>query len=273
MSSTLQVVLSDRSLLAREAARRFVALARDAIHAGGKFSVALSGGSTPRDLFVLLATPEFATQVDWARVHVFWGDERAVPPDHRDSNYRMANEALLARVAIPAQNVHRIRAELLPEEAAREYEQTVQEFFGRGLTVANCATATRTNADEEKNPRSSAVLRVPNFDLVLLGLGANGHTASLFPHTRLLHETQRWIAAEYIDEVKMWRITLTAPLINAAANILWLVAGADKAETVQQVLHGAYRPEDLPAQLIKPTHGNAVWLLDKDAASKLQIGD
>ena len=255
------VVVSDRAALAREAATRFVALSQEAIAARGKFSVALSGGSTPRDLYALLASPEFSAPIDWTRVHFFWGDERAVPPDHPDSNYRMANETLLSRVHPPAQNIHRVRAELPPADAAREYEQTLQEFFGHRLT--------QTNTDKEENPRSSAFIRVPALDLILLGLGANGHTASLFPHTPVLHETTRWVAAEYIDEVKMWRITLTAPVINAAENILWLVAGADKAETVRAVLRGAYRPEELPAQLIQPANGRAVWLLDHAAATGL----
>ena len=216
-------------------------------------------------------------QIDWSRVHIFWGDERAVLPDHPASNYRMANEALLSRAPIPTENVHRIHTELAPEGAAREYEQTLREFFNPNMSLR----AERSNpsfpeeiASSQKtllamtgtDPRSSALVGVPSFDLILLGLGANGHTASLFPHTRVLRETQRWVVAEYIDEVKMWRITLTAPIINAAANILWLVAGADKAATVREVLRGAYRPDDLPAQLILPTHGRAVWLLDKDAA-------
>jgi 6-phosphogluconolactonase len=251
------LVVPDRPSLAREAATRFVALAREAIMAQGKFRIVLSGGSTPRELYALLATPEFAAQIDWSRVDVFWGDERAVPPDHPDSNYRMANEALLARVPIPAENIQRIHAELPPNDAAREYEQTIREFFAPGILSGAQA--------ESKDG-------LPHFDLILLGLGTNGHTVSLFPHTQVLHETQRWVAAEFIDEVKMWRITLTTPIINAAQNILWLVAGADKAESVRAVLRGAARPDDLPAQLIQPTDGKMVWLLDQDAAMDL-IGD
>ena len=266
-SSPTIMVLPDRSSLAREAAMRFVAIARESVQARRRFAVVLSGGSTPRELYALLATSEFSSQVDWSRAYFFWGDERAVSPDHPDSNYRMANEALLSRVLVPAENIHRIRTELPAEDAAREYEKTIQDFFGRGLT--------QMNADKKIDLRSTAWLwrtspqsiRVPIFDLVLLGLGANGHTASLFPHTRVLHDTLRWVAAEYIEQVKMWRITFTAPIINAAENILWLVAGADKATTVREVLRGAYRPDDLPAQLIQPAHGQAVWLLDKDAAS------
>ncbi len=265
-------IVADRAALARDAAQRFVALARESIAARGRFVVALSGGSTPRDLYALLASPEFSAQIDWTRVHFFWGDERAVPPDHPDSNYRMANETLLSRVKSPAQNVHRILAEQESADAAHAYEETLREVFDLD---ADKRGQTRT---DENNPRLSeatrapharAGVRVPSFDLVLLGLGANGHTASLFPHTPLLHETTRWVAAAYIDEVKMWRITLTAPVINAAANILWLVAGADKAATVHAVLRGDYRPEDLPAQLIQPTNGRVVWLLDRDAASQL----
>lgn len=259
------IVVPDRAALAREAASRFIALARGAIAARGKFSVALSGGSTPRDLYARLASPEFAPQVDWRRVQFFWGDERAVPPDHPDSNYRMANETLLARVPVPSQNVHRILAEEPPADAARAYEQALRNYF---QLDADRFARGQTRMDEN-NPRASAAIRVPSFDLVLLGLGANGHTASLFPHTPVLHETTRWVAAEYIDEVKMWRITLTAPVIKAADNILFLVAGADKAATVRAVLRGAYRPDDLPAQLIQPTNGRAVWLVDADAASQI----
>jgi 6-phosphogluconolactonase len=246
----------DRAALARQAAARFAALAREAMTARGRFAVALSGGSTPRDLYARLATPEFATQVDWARVHFFWGDERAVPPDHPDSNYRMAYETLLARVQPPAQNIHRIRAELPPADAARAYEETLRGFFEPPGTPRQIS--------------ANSGVDLPRFDLILLGLGANGHTASLFPHAQLLHETTRWVAAEYIDEVKMWRITLTAPVINAAMNIVWLVVGADKAPTVRAVLRGEYRPDDLPAQLIQPTHGRAVWLLDQAAAGELE---
>lgn len=263
-SSPTIIILPDPLALAREAAMRFVSIARDAIEQHDRFNVALSGGSTPRELYALLATPEFAKQIDWARVHIFWGDERAVPPDHPDSNYRMANEALLSHVPILTENVHRIHAELKPEDAAREYEHELLKFFQpQSAQGTQRKTVFLSGA---KNLPVSPVANNARFDLVLLGLGANGHTASLFPHTRVLRETQHWVAAEYIDEVKMWRITLTAPIINAAANILWLVAGADKAATVREVLRGVYRPDDLPAQLILPTHGRAVWLLDKDAA-------
>lgn len=238
------IIFSDRAALAHDAARRFIDLGNAAIRASGRFAVALSGGSTPRDLYALLATPPFAAQIDWTHVHFFWGDERAVPPDHPDSNYRMAHEALLSKIPVPPRHVHRIQAELEPDAAAQEYEQTLRDFFG-------------------------AATGAPAFDLILLGLGANGHTASLFPHTNVLNETHRWVAAEYINEVQMYRITLTVPVINAAHNIVWLVAGADKAQTVHDVLYGTYQPAELPAQLIKPEHGVQVWLLDREASREI----
>jgi 6-phosphogluconolactonase len=255
-SSPEIVIVTDRDALARTAAQQFVALAQRSIASHGHFSLALSGGSTPRDLYSRLVSAEFSTQVDWARVHFFWGDERAVPPDHPESNYRMAYEALLSHVNPPPENVHRILAEKQPAEAAREYEETLRLAF-----LPRTASGTSTRDSRE----------YPRFDLILLGLGANGHTASLFPHTGVLHESTRWVAAEYIDEVKMDRITLTAPAINAAENILFLVAGSDKAVTARAVLSGEYRPEELPAQLIRPADGQLVWLLDRDAASQLSV--
>ncbi len=238
------VRVPDRTALARNAAQRFVMIARQAIADHGQFTVALSGGSTPRELYALLAQPEFAGQVNWERVHLFWGDERAVPSDDPESNYRMAFETL-GRLPIPAQQVHRIPTELGPGEAAIAYEHALRDFF---------------KAEED---------HFPSFDLVLLGMGANGHTASLFPQSPALHEMTHWVVSQYVGEVKMNRITLTAPILNAADNILFLVTGADKAETVRAVLRGEYRPFDLPAQLIQPTHARVVWLLDRAAASKL----
>ncbi len=238
------VRVPDRAALARNAAQRFVMIARHAIAERGRFSVALSGGSTPRDLYALLAQPEFAGQVNWERVHLFWGDERCVSSDSPESNYQMAFETL-GKLPIPAQQVHRVPTELESGDAAITYEQTLRDFF-------------RVEGDQ-----------LPSFDLILLGMGANGHTASLFPQSPALLETAHWVVSQYVDEVKMHRITLTAPILNAAAHILFMVAGRDKAETVQAVLRGEYRPEFLPAQLIQPTHGRLVWLLDRAAASRL----
>lgn len=239
------VRLPDRAALARNAAERFVVASQRAITQRGRFAVALSGGSTPQDLYRLLATAEFASQVDWHGVHTFWGDERAVPPQDPASNYRMAAETLLSRVNVPRDNIHRILAELPSQEAAQAYADTLRSFFQTGVGT------------------------LPRFDLMLLGLGVNGHTASLFPHAAVLHNAVDWVAAEYIPEVKMDRITLTVPVINASENVLFLISGKEKAATVRAVLHGEYDPENLPAQLIRPQQGSLVWLLDRDAASKL----
>lgn len=239
------IQVPDRAALARHAAERFASLAQQAVATHGRFSVALSGGSTPRDLYRLLASPEFVSRIPWTQMHIFWGDERGVPPEDPESNYRMAYASLLSRVPIPAANVHRILAERGAEKAAEDYARTLREWF---------------------NPKGETW---PCFDLILLGLGENGHTASLFPHTPVLHESKRWVIGYYVDEVKLDRITLTAPLINAAENILFLVSGEEKAATVRAVLREVYRPDDLPAQLIQPTTGHLVWLLDSAAAAYL----
>lgn len=237
-------VYDDQNSLMQAAAAYATECYNAAISDHGYFAVALSGGSTPRALFELLAVPENAQHIGWSKVHVFWGDERTVPPDHPDSNYRMAKEALLDFVALPASNVHRISGELEPVRAAAEYEQTLRSFF------AKRAGKTR-------------------FDLILLGMGDDGHTASLFPDTEALNETERLVVANHVPKLDTWRITLTAPIINAAAHVAFLVAGAGKAAVLKRVLQGPRQPHKLPSQLIQPVDGELVWLLDKAAASEL----
>lgn len=244
------VILPDRAALAREAASRFVLIANQAIVARRRFAVVLSGGSTPRDLYQLLATPEFSSKVDWRHTYLFWGDERAVPPNHLDSNFRMASEALISRVPILQANVHRIPAELEPVEAAREYVQTMLSCIKSGAI-----------AESEAG--------LPRFDLILLGLGDDAHTASLFPQTRALGEITRWTAENYVEKLNAFRITLTLSVINAAKNILFLVAGADKSVAVDTILQGKRNPHEFPAQMVEPTNGRVVWLLDKAASAKL----
>jgi 6-phosphogluconolactonase len=229
----------DATKLARAAAERFVALATEAIAARGQFAVALSGGSTPRATYALLASGEFAARVDWPRVHVFWGDERCVPPGHPDSNYRMAREALLDDIPIPAENVHRIRGELPPDQAALAYQAELEAVLGA-------------------NGR---------FDLMLLGMGADGHTASLFPGTTALDERERAVVAVYVERLHAWRVTLTLTTINAARQILFLAIGAAKAETLRAVLEGP--AGRLPAQSIRPTAGQLTWMVDAAAASQI----
>jgi 6-phosphogluconolactonase len=239
----LEVFPDERELIRAEA-DRFVLLARAAVEARGGCLIALSGGSTPRPLYELLATAPYAPGIDWGRLHLFWGDERCVPPDHPDSNYRMTREALIDHVPIPPGNVHRIRGEDEPHQAAEGYQRGLREFFG----------------SEERPARS--------FDLVLLGLGPDGHTASIFPGTAAVTEARRWVMAVHVDRPReMWRVTLTTVLLNAAADVTFLVSGNDKATRLREVLQeGA----PLPAQLIKPMSGRLHWMVDAAAGSALR---
>jgi 6-phosphogluconolactonase len=240
-------VLPDASALARTAAELFVRHARAAVEARGRFAVALSGGSTPRALFNRLAgDAELRDALPWNQTHLFWGDERCVPPDSPESNYRMAREALLDLVPIPPENVHpMVRAMGEPAELALAYEQELERAF----------------ALDDDEP--------PTFDLVLLGMGADGHTASLFPHSPALGERRRRVVANWIDKLSAFRITLTAPVFNAARAVVFLVSGADKAQTLARVLHAPYDHFELPAQLVDPQAGTLVWLVDRAADGML----
>jgi len=232
--------------VAREAADRFTALAHESIAARGRFAVALSGGATPRALFWLLASAEYRDRIEWRWLLVFWSDERCVPRDHPDSNYGAARELLLSRVPIPAGSVHRMRGEIDPEQAALEYEQLIEREVG-------------TPADG-----------VPVFDLVFLGLGPDGHTASLFPGTAALHDRTRLVAANFVPKLSTFRITFTPRLINASARVIFLVTGPDKAAALRAVLEGEFNPDVLPAQLIRPAGGAVTWLIDETAGRHLR---
>ena len=214
-------------------------------------AVALSGGATPRAAYGLLAAEPLRSAIAWERVHLFWGDERCVPPEHSDSDYGMAHEALIAHVPIPPENVHRLHGEDDPGEAARAYAAEL-----RSAVPARAAS----RAD------------LPVLDLVLLGLGDNGHTASLFPHSAALHETERLVVATEVDAAVRRRLTMTVPVINAAREVVFLVQGAAKADVVRRVLEGPYEPDELPAQLVAPDPGRLTWLLDEAAASALDRG-
>lgn len=233
----------DRKLLAWAAAEFFVSAAARSIHARGSFNVALAGGSTPRALYANLAADPFKTQVDWPNVHLFWGDERCVPPDHPDSNYRMARETLIDHVSIPAGNIHRMQGEIEPEAAAKAYGLMLKDYFNQE--------------------------GFGGFDLVLLGMGEDGHTASLFPYTPVLKEMKHRCAAVYVDKLDAWRITLTAPVMNAARQVCFMVTGDNKARTLRDVLHGPHQPEHLPAQFIQPDDGELIWMVDEPAARLL----
>ena len=230
--------------LADAVARHIVARAADAISATGRFTLALSGGSTPRAAYSRLATGDWRlASGDWRLVHILWSDERCVPPDDPRSNYRMAKEALLDRVPIPAQQIHRIRGEDDPEKAAAEYERVLRALLG----------------NEGACP-----------DLVLLGMGEDGHTASLFPGPAAVRETARWVVAVPSPDATMWRITLTPALLNAARNVTFVVSGPNKAARLQQVLEGPFTPDVLPAQAIRPLQGRLTWMVDEAAAGRLR---
>jgi 6-phosphogluconolactonase len=214
---------------------------------GHSYSVALSGGSTPQRLFARLAADPYRGKVDWSSIHVFWGDEREVPPDHADSNFRMAKEHLLDRVPIPPDQVFRMEGERPAQEAAVRYEDVLQRAFSL------------------KNKEV-----VPCFDLILLGMGPDGHTASLFPKTSVLEETKQWVAAPWVEKLHTHRITLTPPVFNAAHRILFVVSGLDKAQAAQAVLEGPSQLRQYPAQLVNPVQGEVIWLMDREAASQLQ---
>ena len=228
--------------LAEAVAEEFVELAAMAIADRGRFVVALAGGSTPRAAYTLLASESFASRVDWSRVLFFWGDERCVPPDHSESNYRMAREALLDHVPVPVQNMFRVLGEEEPVQAADTYEDVLRALFGGPI---------------------------PRFDLVMLGMGGDGHTASLFPGTAAVHEPVRWVVAHRVEELDAWRVTLTPVVLNAAANVLFVVSGRGKAERLREVLEGPYQPDVLPAQIVKPSAGRLLWIVDETAAAEL----
>ncbi|HXH62841.1 MAG TPA: 6-phosphogluconolactonase [Gemmatimonadales bacterium] len=249
MASDVEV-LPTAALAAEAAARRFVLAAGEAIRSRGAFVVALSGGSTPRSLYARLAAEPIGSRVEWSRVQVLWGDERCVPPDDAASNYRMAREMLLDQVRVPEANVHRIRGEDDPPAAALAYEGVLRGVLGTPVGP----------------PRRTAGARI---DLVLLGLGDDGHTASLFPGSDTAREETRWVVAARGTARPMWRVTLTPVIINAAAEMLFLVIGGTKAEIVRRVLEGPQDPRVLPAQSIKPTNGRVHWVLDAAAAARL----
>jgi 6-phosphogluconolactonase len=227
-------------------ADRFCLAAQRRLGAGSLFCAALSGGLTPRELYQLLAEPGFARQIPWDATHLFQVDERAVPPGDPESNFGMIREAMLARAPLPSEHFHRMAAESQDlEEAARRYSQEIAEVMRPG-------------------PREW-----PRFDLILLGLGPDGHTASLFPGSAALEERERWVVPNYVEKLKAWRLTLTLPVINSAAEVIFLLSGPDKAEIVRRVLHPASPADSFPAQRVQPASGQLRWYLDQSAARLL----
>jgi 6-phosphogluconolactonase len=242
------LVSPDAAALAASAAREFVEVAERAVAARGVARIAISGGSTPKAAFALLADPAqpWRARMPWANLDLWWVDERCVPPGDPDSNYRMTREAMLDHVPLPPEQIHRMEGELDPDVAASRYESALRNAF-------------RLEGAE-----------LPRFDLLALGMGPDGHTASLFPHTAALHELGRLVVANHVETVKdSWRITLTGPVINRADEVFFLVGGADKAAILKEVFMGPRDPERLPSQLIKPANGILTLLLDRAAASML----
>jgi 6-phosphogluconolactonase len=237
------IIVENRELLAHQAANFFIISALKAIRRKDRFTVALAGGTTPKQTYSLLCNSQYSEQIDWKKTHLFWGDERMVSPDHADSNFCMIKQTLIDFISIPPQNVHRIQGELEPRNAAQIYAKELKTFF-----------------DSE----------VPKFDLILLGMGDDGHTASLFPHTSVLEVSDRVVTENFIPKLNAWRITLTAKTINAGNQIVFLVAGIEKAEALSNVLEGQHQPQTYPSQLITPENGELIWLIDQEAASKLR---
>lgn len=236
---------SDTDTLSRDAAQYITRLANEAIVTHGRFTLALSGGNTPKKLYGLLAEEPYRSQIDWALVDIFWSDERCVPPDSEDSNYLMAEQVLLSKIPIPASQVHRMPADQPDRDAASQaYTDEMRRVF--------------------------ATDGIPAFDLIQLGMGPEGHTASLFPHQASLHEQTRLVMPVSVPKPPPPRLTFTPPILNAAHNVLFLVTGTDKADAVHAVIEGPHNPDEYPAQIVQPQNGEVVWMLDTAAAEKLR---
>jgi 6-phosphogluconolactonase len=243
-------ILKDAASIARRTADEFIKTANAAVAERGVFTVALAGGSTPKALYALLAEdPAMRAQVPWDKIRFFFGDERHVPPDHKDSNYNMAREAMFSKAPIKPEQVLRIKGEEPDtEKAALEYEHALRAYF------------------QLKDGQ------LPRFDLILLGMGDEGHTLSLFPGTKALHSGNRLVVRNWVGKLYTERVTLTAAVANQARQVIFAVTKADKALALKAVLEGPYEPEQLPSQLIQPESGRLLWLVDQDAGSKLSIG-
>lgn len=238
------IIFEDIGELTAFAARLFACLCAIEIERKGFFTAVLSGGSTPKRFFKKLASPEFQDRVCWEKVHLFWGDERNVPPDDKDSNFGLAARELLARVPVPLENIHRMQVDLGPVKAAKEYEAEIKAFFvSRGTSA-------------------------PRFDLVFLGLGTDGHTLSLFPGSKAVSEEKRLIVENYVKTLSSWRVTMTPAIVNNAKTCVFMASGEEKMDAVKEAVEGNLKA--LPAGLIRPSDGRLLWLVDKGAASALK---
>lgn len=236
-------IVEDAKRLSHDLALLISDLIGEVLKTEDRFTFVLSGGSTPKELYALLAKEPYITSIPWEKVHFFWGDERAVPFDDDRNNAKMCYEELLNHVQVPAENIHIMRTDIDPEKAAVEYENILKDYFG----------------DSDFT-----------FDLVLLGMGDDGHTLSLFPGTQVIHETERWVSAFYLPAQDMYRITLTAPVVNAAKKVAFMAVGKGKAETLKNVLEGEVDLDKFPSQIIQPDKGQLHWFVDKQAAELLK---
>jgi len=231
---------ADKQRLAEAVAKAFIEVGRHAIQSRGSYSTVLAGGSTPRAVYQLLGS-SLKGELDWSRVFFFWGDERSVPPENPESNYRMGYESLLQFIPVPSTNVFRMEGEMEPDQAARNYENVLQVYL----------------ADK------------PGFDFVLLGMGEDGHTASLFPGTDAIFEKDDWVKDVYVKKFDAWRLTLTPPILNRSQEVVFMVSGKSKAPALKAVLEGPYQPKEYPAQIIQPVNGHLTWMVDRAAAGML----
>jgi 6-phosphogluconolactonase len=237
-------VFQDTDTLNQEAAQYIVRVAQEAIVTHGRFTFALSGGNTPKKLYALLASEPYRSQIDWTRTEIFWSDERCVAPDDAESNYHMAQEVLLSKIPFAPQQIHRMPADEADRDAASlAYAEDIKRTLGTS--------------------------GVPAFDLIQLGMGPEGHTASLFPHQASLQEQQRLVMPVIVSKPPPPRLTFTPPLLKEARHVLFLVTGVDKADAVQAVLEGDYQPDEYPAQIVRTARGEVTWILDSSAAGKL----
>ncbi|MFN2391300.1 MAG: 6-phosphogluconolactonase [Pyrinomonadaceae bacterium] len=249
-------ILQNISEISRVAAEKFITIGGEAINQNGKFTVALAGGSTPKSLYQLLTTENFKNQIDWRKVFFFLGDERNVLPDDEESNFRMANDNLLKPLQIPKNQIFRWQTEIEDaEKIARDYEETIKEFFGL--------------KDKPLAVTGISELLPPRFDLILLGIGNDGHTASLFPFTNALQENGKIAVANWVETLRTTRLTFTFRIINNAANVIFLVSGESKATVLREILEDEFQPDKVPSQNVRLTKGNLIWLIDRQAAQFL----
>jgi len=244
-------IYKDAEALSEAAAKWIADCIAEVLSTRDRFTIALSGGSTPQRLHKILAAPPYTDQIDWSKLHIFWGDERAVPFDDSRNNAKMAYDTLLDYVPVPASQIHVMRTDIKPEESAAEYEKILHQYF-------------------DAAPGASSPALPASFDLVLLGMGDDGHTLSLFPGTEIVHEEKAWARAFFLPAQDMYRITLTRTIVNWSARIAFLTTGPGKAHALREVLEGAYAPDLYPSQVIQPVKGELHWFVDEAAAAGLK---